>query len=101
MLSRPKGFVGFSIPVWVRRTITMLPAFAVILLGLNPTSTLILSQVILSFGIPFALVPLLMFTARRDVMGELTSSRTVQVTGWLIAALIIALNGYLLLQTLG
>jgi len=95
-----QGFVGFSIPVWVRRTITMVPAFAVILLGLNPTSTLILSQVILSFGIPFALIPLLIFTARRDVMGELTSSRTVQVTGWLIAALIIALNGYLLLQTL-
>jgi manganese transport protein len=96
-----QGFVNFSIPVWVRRTITMIPAFVVILLGLNPTSTLILSQVILSFGIPFALVPLLIFTARRDVMGQLTSSRTVQVGGWLIAALIIGLNGYLLWQTLG
>lgn len=94
-----QGFVRFSIPVWLRRTITMLPAFAVILLGLNPTATLILSQVILSFGIPFALVPLLIFTGRRDVMGGLTSSRAVQVTGWLIAALIIGLNGYLLLQT--
>ncbi|WP_417323413.1 Nramp family divalent metal transporter [Deinococcus hohokamensis] len=96
-----QGFVQFSIPVWLRRTITMLPAFAVILLGLNPTDTLILSQVILSFGIPFALVPLLIFTARRDVMGELTSSRPVQIAGWLIAALIIGLNGYLLTQTLG
>lgn len=95
-----QGFVRFSIPVWLRRTITMMPAFAVILLGLNPTDTLILSQVILSFGIPFALVPLLIFTARRDVMGELTSSRTVQRIGWLIAALIIGLNGYLLSQTL-
>lgn len=94
-----QGFVRFSIPVWIRRTITMIPAFVVILLGLNPTSTLILSQVILSFGIPFALVPLLVFTGRRDVMGELTSSRTVQVLGWLIAALIIGLNGYLLVQT--
>jgi manganese transport protein len=94
-----QGFVRFSIPVWLRRTITMVPAFAVILLGLNPTSTLILSQVILSFGIPFALVPLLVFTGRREVMGELTSSRTVQVLGWLIAALIIGLNAYLLVQT--
>ncbi|WP_019009346.1 Nramp family divalent metal transporter [Deinococcus aquatilis] len=94
-----QGFVRFSIPVWLRRTITMVPAFAVILLGLNPTSTLILSQVILSFGIPFALVPLLVFTGRREVMGELTSTRTVQVLGWLIAALIIGLNAYLLVQT--
>lgn len=94
-----QGFVRFSIPVWLRRTITMLPAFAVILMGLDPTSTLILSQVVLSFGIPFALVPLLIFTGRREVMGELTSSRTVQVLGWLIAALIIGLNAYLLVQT--
>lgn len=54
---------------------------------------------VLSFGIPFALVPLLVFTGRREVMGELTSSRTVQVLGWLIAALIIGLNAYLLVQT--
>ncbi|MBZ9752894.1 Nramp family divalent metal transporter [Deinococcus sp. HMF7604] len=94
-----QGFVQFSIPVWLRRTITMLPAFAVILLGLNPTDTLILSQVILSFGIPFALVPLLIFTAQPKVMGELVSSRAVQGIGWCIAALIIGLNAYLLFQT--
>ena len=57
-----QGFVGFRIPLWLRRSITMVPAFAVILAGLNPTSTLVLSQVVLSFGIPFALIPLLMFT---------------------------------------
>jgi manganese transport protein len=94
-----QGLIHYSIPVWLRRTITMLPAFVVILVGLNPTKTLILSQVILSFGIPFALVPLLMFTARRDLMGVLTSSRVVQSLGWMIAALIIGLNGYLLVQT--
>jgi manganese transport protein len=94
-----QGFIRRSIPVWVRRTVTMIPAFAVILAGLNPTSTLILSQVVLSFGIPFALIPLLLFTSRRDVMGGLVTSRPVQVLGWLIAALIIGLNFYLLGQT--
>ncbi|ULH16699.1 Nramp family divalent metal transporter [Deinococcus sp. KNUC1210] len=94
-----QGFIQRGIPIWLRRSITMLPAFAVILAGLDPTKTLILSQVILSFGIPFALVPLLIFTARRDLMGVLTSSRTVQVIGWLIASLIIALNVYLLVGT--
>ncbi|GBF04661.1 manganese transport protein mntH [Deinococcus aerius] len=94
-----QGFVGFRIPLLVRRLITMLPAFAVILAGLNPTDTLVLSQVVLSFGIPFALVPLLIFTARRDVMGGLVNTRLVTVTGWVIAALIISLNVYLLAQT--
>lgn len=94
-----QGFVQFRIPLLVRRLITMLPAFAVILAGLNPTSTLILSQVLLSFGIPFALVPLLIFTARRDIMGGLANTRLVTVTGWVIAALIISLNVYLLAQT--
>ncbi|PNY82732.1 Nramp family divalent metal transporter [Deinococcus koreensis] len=91
-----QGFVGFQIPLWLRRTITMLPAFIVIWLGLDPTATLVLSQVILSFGVPFALVPLLMFTARRDVMGVLVSKPWVNTLGWLFAGLIIALNIYLL-----
>lgn len=91
-----QGFVHFSIPLWLRRTLTMLPAFIVILLGLDPTATLVLSQVVLSFGVPFALVPLLLFTARRDIMGPLVSSRPLNIAGWLIAALIIGLNVYLL-----
>lgn len=90
------GFIHFSIPVWLRRTITMLPAFIVILLGLDATKTLVLSQVILSFGIPFAIVPLLLFTARRDIMGVLVSKTYTTVIGWLIAVLIIGLNFYLL-----
>ncbi|GGR27240.1 Nramp family divalent metal transporter [Deinococcus ruber] len=94
-----QGFVGFRIPLLLRRLLTMIPAFAVILAGLNPTSTLILSQVVLSFGIPFALIPLLLFTARRDLMGSLVNTRTVTVLGWSVASIIIALNVYLLVQT--
>ena len=94
-----QGFVGFRIPLLLRRLLTMIPAFAVILAGLNPTSTLILSQVVLSFGIPFALVPLLLFTARKDLMGSLVNTRTVTVFGWIVATIIILLNIYLLVQT--
>ena len=96
-----QGFVGFRIPLWVRRSITMAPAFAVILAGLNPTNTLVLSQVVLSFGIPFALVPLLMFTANREIMGEFVNSTLTTLFGWGIALLIIGLNVYLLLSTFG
>ena len=94
-----QGFIGFRIPLWLRRTITMVPAFGVILLGLNPTSTLVLSQVVLSFGIPFALIPLLMFTANRDIMGEFVNHKLTTLIGWGIALLIIGLNVYLLLGT--
>lgn len=95
-----QSFVEFQIPLWLRRLITMLPAFVVILLGLNPTNVLVLSQVVLSFGIPFALIPLLLFTANRRIMGELANSKLVTYTGWVIATLIIGLNLYLLYQTL-
>lgn len=96
-----QGFMGFQIPLWLRRSITMAPAFIVIWIGLDPTATLVLSQVILSFGVPFALIPLLLFTARRDVMGVLVSRPIVNTLGWLFAALIIGLNGYLLWGALG
>lgn len=95
-----QGFMGFHIPVWLRRTITMAPAFIVIAIGLDPTATLVLSQVILSFGVPFALVPLLLFTARPEIMGILTARKWVTVLGWVIATIIIGLNGYLLWGTL-
>lgn len=94
-----QGFVGFQIPLWLRRLLTMLPAFLVILLGLDPTAVLVLSQVVLSFGIPFALIPLLLFTANRRIMGELVNSRPVTLAGWAIAVIIIGLNLYLLYQT--
>jgi manganese transport protein len=96
-----QGFIGFQIPLWLRRTITMLPAFAVILAGLNPTSTLILSQVVLSFGIPFALIPLLLFTANKNIMGQFVNHTLTTLMGWAIASLIIGLNFYLLFVTFG
>jgi manganese transport protein len=77
----------------------MAPAFVVIGLGANPSRTLVLSQVVLSFGIPFALVPLVMFTARRDVMGALANARSTTVAAIVVAAGIIALNVFLLVQT--
>jgi manganese transport protein len=95
-----QGFVNFKIPIWIRRVVTMIPAFVVILLGADPTEALVLSQVVLSFGIPFALVPLLRFTAKPAIMGEHANAPWVQGVGWLIAAVIIGLNLYLLVQTL-
>ena len=96
-----QGFIRRRIPLLVRRVVTMLPAFVVIALGLNPSRTLVLSQVILSFGIPFALVPLLMFTRRPSVMGTLVNRRTTTAAAALVAAVIIGLNVFLLVQTFG
>jgi manganese transport protein len=96
-----QGFIRRQIPVTVRRLVTMVPAFVVIALGINPSRTLVLSQVVLSFGIPFALVPLVLFTSRRDVMGVLVNRRVTTVAASLVAALIICLNGYLLLEIAG
>ncbi|MCK2184772.1 Nramp family divalent metal transporter [Halomonas getboli] len=95
-----QGFVRFTIPLWLRRLITMVPALAVILMGISEQKALVASQVILSFGIPFALIPLLCFTANRRLMGNLVNGRTVTVVGGAICALIIALNGYVLFFTL-
>jgi manganese transport protein len=96
-----QGFVRRRIPVAVRRLVTMLPAFAVIAAGIDPSRTLVLSQVVLSFGIPFALVPLVFFTSRRDIMGPLVNRRVTTVAASLISAVIVALNVFLLLQTAG
>jgi manganese transport protein len=96
-----QGFIRKQIPVGLRRAITMLPAFVVVALGVNPTRTLVISQVVLSFGIPFALVPLIRFTSRRDLMGQLVNRRGTTVVAWAVAAVIICLNAFLLVQTLG
>ncbi len=95
-----QGLVGFSIPVWLRRSVTMLPSFVIILLGVDPTRVLVLSQVILSFGIAFALVPLLLFLQNRDLVGDFVNGRFTRIASWSIAAIIVALNLYLL-TTLG
>jgi manganese transport protein len=95
-----QGFLHRRIPVWVRRLVTMAPALIVIMVGLDPTRTLVISQVVLSFGIPFALIPLVLFTRRRDLMGVLVNSRLTTIVAWILAALIISLNMFLLAQTL-
>jgi manganese transport protein len=94
-----QGFIRKQIPVGLRRAITMVPAFVVVALGVNPTRTLVISQVVLSFGIPFALVPLIRFTARRNLMGALVNRRSTTAVAWTVAGVIIALNFFLLGQT--
>ena len=94
-----QGFIHRSIPVFTRRLLTMVPALIVAAIGLNPSRTLVLSQVVLSFGIPFALVPLVWFTSRREIMGSLVNRRATTITAALVAALISALNLFLLGQT--
>jgi manganese transport protein len=94
-----QGFLERQIPAWVRRVVTMLPSLIVIALGFEPTRVLVLSQVVLSFGIPFALVPLIMFTLRRDIMGVLVNHRVTTIIASIVAALIIGLNLFLLYQT--
>jgi manganese transport protein len=96
-----QGFIRRQIPLWLRRLVTMLPAFIVIGIGLDPTRTLVISQVVLSFGIPFALIPLVMFTSRRDVMGTLVNRRLTIAAAIVVAALISGLNLFLLAQTFG
>src|SRR5512143_3445401 len=92
------GFMHRKIPVWVRRLATVFPPMISIMLGLDPTRTLVVSQVVLSFGLPFAVVPLILFTRRRDIMGELVNSRATTVVASMVAVLIIALNLFLLSQ---
>ncbi len=94
-----QGFIHRRIPIFVRRLLTMLPALLVAAIGLNPSRTLVLSQVVLSFGIPFALVPLVWFTSRREIMGTLVNRRLTTAVATLVAAMISALNVYLLGQT--
>jgi manganese transport protein len=92
-----QGFIHRQIPIFARRAITMIPALVVIGVGFNPTRALVLSQVFLSFGIPFALVPLWFFTSNSKLMGTLVNRRPTMVAGGLVTAVIVALNLYLLI----
>jgi manganese transport protein len=94
-----QGFIDYRINLFIRRAITMAPALVVLALGLDPSSTLVISQVVLSFGIPFALVPMILLTRRRDVMGELVNRRHTTAVASVVAALIIGLNAFLLYDT--
>jgi manganese transport protein len=95
-----QGFIRRRISLTIRRSVTMVPALVVIAIGLDPSRTLVLSQVVLSFGIPFALIPLVIFTARRDIMGPLVNHRATTAVAVVVAALITGLNVFLLAQTL-
>ena len=91
-----QGFIHRQIPVFARRAITMIPALVVIGVGFSPTRALVLSQVFLSFGIPFALIPLLVFTSSGSLMGSLANQRPMVVAAGLVTAVIVGLNVYLL-----
>jgi manganese transport protein len=93
-----EGFLGRRIPLFLRRGLTMLPALVVLGAGLPPTACLVISQVVLSFGIPFALVPLVLLTD--DIMGPLVNGRATSAAAVGVTAVIVLLNGYLLGQTL-
>lgn len=96
-----QGFLRRTSSIWVRRAVTAVPALAILAVVTEPTQALVLSQVGLSFGLPFALVPLLMFTARRDVMGSFVNRKATTVVGAIITAMIVVLNAYVLSQVLG
>lgn len=96
-----QGFVGFSIPLWIRRGLTMVPSFVVIGLNLPTAQTLVISQVVLSIVLAFAVVPLVMFTSRHDLMGVLRNHAITTVVAWLCALVIVALNTLLIFTLLG
>jgi len=94
-----QGFIHREVPIWLRRLVTMVPSLLVIAAGFDPTQTLVISQVLLSFGLPFAIIPLVMFTSRKEIMGVLVNHK---ITSWLasiVAGIIVVLNIYLLFQT--
>jgi manganese transport protein len=94
-----QGFLHWHIPPWIRRVVTMAPSLVVIAIGLDPTRTLVISQVVLSFGLPFAVIPLIMFTRRRDLMGVLVNHPLTNLLAMIAAAIILGLNFYLLYVT--
>ena len=96
-----QGFVGFRIPIWVRRVVTMLPAFVVVGLGVNTTNALVISQVVLSITLPLPMIALLIFTRRPDLMGRFANRRLTQAAAAIGAVVVLTLNGLLIAATLG
>ena len=94
-----QGFIQRQIPLFLRRAVTLAPALIILAIGVDPSRALVISQVVLSFGIPFALVPLVIFTSRRELMGSLVNTRATNVAAWAIAGIIISLNVFLLYET--
>jgi manganese transport protein len=96
-----QGFVGFRIPIWLRRVITMAPAFVVVGYGVNATTALVVSQVILSIALPLPMIALVMFTRRPDIMGAFANSRLTNVVAVVGTVIVLALNTFLILDTFG
>lgn len=96
-----QGYIQKHIPIYLRRMITMIPPLLIIAFGANATKALVWSQVMLSFGIAFALIPLILFTSNKKIMGGLVNHRMTTILGWIVASIIVFLNIYLLYQTVG
>ncbi|WP_313059036.1 Nramp family divalent metal transporter [Agrobacterium cavarae] len=96
-----QGFVGFHIPIWLRRLVTMLPAFVVVLMGVNTTDALVYSQVVLSFALPIPMIALVMFTRNPAIMGSFANKRLLDIAAIVGTIIILCLNAVLLLQTFG
>ena len=96
-----QGFVGFRVPVWLRRIITIVPSFVVIAAGVNATHALVLSQVVLSIALPLPMIALLALTGRRDIMGKFVNGRLTRIAGIVGTAVVLLLNAVLVLQALG
>ncbi|SOJ56923.1 Divalent metal cation transporter MntH [Mycobacterium simulans] len=94
-----QGLLHWSVPMLVRRFITLCPAVAILAMGFDPTRTLVLSQVVLSFGIPFAVLPLVRLTSNSEVMGSDINHRVTTVVGWVVAVMISLLNVVLIYLT--
>lgn len=95
-----QGFINKRINLYLRRAITIIPPLAIIGFGVNPTKALVISQVILSFGIAFALIPLVVFTSNRQIMGGLVNRKVTATLGWIISGLVVSLNLFLVYQML-
>jgi manganese transport protein len=96
-----QGFIGVRIPIWVRRLVTMIPAFVVVAIGVNATAALVISQVILSLALPLPMIALLIFTGRRDIMGAFANTRLTAALAIAGAAAVLVLNVVLIVQTIG
>ncbi|NHM32271.1 Nramp family divalent metal transporter [Neobacillus terrae] len=94
-----QGFVGFTIPVWIRRLVTMAPTFVIVAIGLDPTMTLVISQVVLSIVLPFPVIALIYFSRKKELMGVLTNKPHITILSSLIAVVILSLNMWLIYQT--
>ena len=96
-----QGFVGFRIPIWLRRLVTMLPAIVVVGIGVNATNAMVVSQVVLSIALPLPMIALIIFTGRRDIMGTFANRRVTQLAATAGAAIVIVLNLFLIAQLTG